>query len=117
LDPSSALSFIAMVAAFAAFIIWARRADKANEAKRAELSKEREAERLSDEGIAKVQHRFEQRLDSTIDMPDGICWRDAYVFWNLMRKWYAALAARHRYDGTLLQVKQDWLTYMELMRG
>src|SRR5947209_416616 len=87
---------IVCAVAIVIYILW--RVDQHREHKEKLLSAEWEKRRLSDEGIAKAQAEFEKRLDQNIDLPDGIVWRDAFIYWNLMRAWFAILTAAKRYS-------------------
>jgi hypothetical protein len=96
------------------YILW--KVDQNREHKQKLLSAEWEKQRLSDEGIAKAQAEFEKRLEENIDLPDGIRWRDAFIYRNLMRTWFASLLASSRYTATASdKLKSDWLDYMNLM--
>jgi hypothetical protein len=69
--------------------------------------------RLSDEAVIKAQMEFERQLETNIDLPDGIRWRDAFIYRHLMRKWFASLLASSRCTATASdKIKSDWLDYM-----
>jgi hypothetical protein len=71
---------------------------------------------LSDEAVIKAQTEFERQLETNIDLPDGIRWRDAFIYRHLMRKWFASLLASSRCTATASdKIKSDWLDYMHLM--
>jgi hypothetical protein len=97
------------------YILW--RVDQHREHKEKLLSAEWEKKRLSDEGIAKAQAKFEKQLEQDIDLPDAIRGRDAFVYWNLMRTWVVSLIAAKRYSdpGSSDKLRSDWLEYMGLM--
>ena len=78
--------------------------------------KTRETRTLSHDEVIKSQLEFERRLESESDLPDGIRGRDAYIYWNLMRKWFDKLAAENRYtEETFNKLQRDWCAYMELL--
>jgi len=80
------------------------------------LSDEYAKRRLSDEAVIKAQTEFESRLETNIDLPDGIRGRDAFIYWQLMRKWFASRHASSRHAATESdKIKSDWLDYMHLM--
>jgi hypothetical protein len=80
------------------------------------LSDEYAKRRLSDEAVIKAQTEFESRLETNIDLPDGIPRRDAFIYWHLMRKWFAGLLASSRCTATASdKIKSDWLDYMHLL--
>jgi hypothetical protein len=80
------------------------------------LSDEYAKTRLSDEAVIKAQTEFERRLETNIDLPDGIRWTDAFIYLHLMRKWFASLLASSRCTATSSdKIKSDWLDYMQLM--
>jgi hypothetical protein len=96
------------------YILW--RVDQHREQKEKLLSAEWEKKRLSDEGIAKSQAEFEKQLEESIDLPDAVPGRDAFVYWNLMRTWVANLIAAKRYSDTGSdKLRSEWLEYMYLM--
>jgi hypothetical protein len=91
--------------------LWIRWLDKRQEKKRI-----RQSDPLTDENVLKSQTEFERRLDDNADSPDGIVWRRAYIYRQLMRKWFAALIAQHRRDDAMsLKLKIDWLNYLNLL--
>jgi hypothetical protein len=72
--------------------------------------------RLSDEAVIKAQTEFERRLETNIDLPDGIRRRDAFIYLHLMRKWFASLLASSRCTATASdKIESDWLDYMRMM--
>jgi hypothetical protein len=79
------------------------------------LSHEYAKTRLSDEAVIKAQTEFERRLETNIDLPDGIRRRDAFIYLHFMRKWFASLLASSRCTATASKIKSDWLDYMQLM--
>jgi hypothetical protein len=98
-------------------VIWVVfQTNKRQEEKRIHRSKEWERERLSDENVLKEQSEFEHRLDENAGLPDGIVWQRAYTYRHLMRRWFAALIAQHRYDNVMSEkLKTDWLNYLDLL--
>jgi hypothetical protein len=71
---------------------------------------------VSDEAVIKAQTEFERRLETNIDLPDGIRRRDAFIYWHLMRKWFASRHASSGHAATESdKIKSDWLDYMHLM--
>ena len=75
-------------------------------------------EELSEENVIRAQMAFEQRLDSTVDLPDGIRGKQAYIYRNLMRKWFDDLVAKHGFDEVMARkIRSDWLNYMELIES
>jgi hypothetical protein len=96
--------------------IWMSNPKKSNT--REQDSEESERNRLSDEYVLKAKADFEMRLDENVDLPDGIGWRKAYVYRNLMSKWFDSLIAKYRYDETIsTNIKSDWLEYMYLLES
>jgi len=80
------------------------------------LSDEHAKTRLSDEAVIKAQTEFERRLETNIDLPDGIRSREAFIYLHLMRKWFASLLASSCSPATASdKIKSDWLDYMQLM--
>src|SRR5262249_14417268 len=72
-------------------------------------------ERLTDESVAKAQTEFERRLKENA-LPDEMR-RAAFIYWNLMRTWFASLsAAKHYTDAGSDKLNSDWLDYMDLMQ-
>jgi hypothetical protein len=99
--------------------LWANKKHKKQIKKQIAQSKERADELLSDENVLKKQTEFERRLDENADLPDGIVWQKAYTYRHLMRKWFAALIAQHRYDddgAVSKKLKTDWLNYLYLLK-
>jgi hypothetical protein len=89
---------------------------KTQQKKEIQQPEEWERKRLSDENVLKAQSEFERRLDENASLPDGIVWRKAYTYRHLMRKWFAALIAQHRYDDAMSsKLKTDWLDYLYLL--
>lgn len=104
------LLFIIAAVAVAALWFKARSTSSGSEIKT------RETRTLSHDDVIQSQLEFERRLESESDLPDGIRGRDAYIYWNLMRKWFDKLAAEHRYsEETINKLQRDWCTYMELL--
>lgn len=90
--------------------------DKQRGKKEAFLFEEYDKAKLSDEAITKVQTEFEKRLEENADLPDGIRGKEAFIYWNLMRKWFGSLIAANRYTETVSdKTKYDWLDYMGLL--
>src|SRR5262249_28818439 len=80
------------------------------------VTREYAKRRVSDEAVIKAQAEFERRLETNIDLPDGIGRRDAFIYWHLMRKWFAGRHASSRHAATESdKIKSDWLDYMHLM--
>ena len=80
------------------------------------VTREYAKRRVSDEAVIKAQTEFERRLETNIDLPDGIRRRDAFIYWHLMRKWFASRHASSRHAATESdKIKSDWLDYMHLM--
>jgi hypothetical protein len=74
-----------------------------------------ERERLTDGAVIQAQTEFEKRLEANVLLPDGIWRKEAFIYWQLMRKWFASLLASSRYGGSSDKIKSDWLQYMHLM--
>lgn len=103
-----------IVVAFIIIIGWWL--DKQRSKKEALLFEKYKKAGLSDEAITKVQTEFEKRLEANTDLPDGIRRRDAFIYWNLMSKWFGSLIAANRYNETVSdKIKSDWLEYMYLL--
>lgn len=80
------------------------------------VTREYAKRRVSDEAVIKAQTEFERQLETNIDLPDGIRGRDAFIYWQLMRKWFASRHASSRHAATESdKIKSDWLDYMHLM--
>ena len=80
------------------------------------VTREYAKRRVSDEAVIKAQTEFERRLETNINLPDGIRGRDAFIYWHLMRKWFASRHASSRHAATESdKIKSDWLDYMHLM--
>jgi hypothetical protein len=43
-----------------------------------------------------------RRLENDSELPDAIVWKDAYIYWHLMSRWFNALFEKHRYDDVLV---------------
>jgi hypothetical protein len=108
-DTMEQVLLIVCAVAILGYILW--RVDLHREHKERLQFAEHEKQRLSDE----AQVEFEQRLEANVDLPDGIRWRAAFIYWHLMRKWFANLLASARYTGASDKLKSDWLEYMALM--
>jgi hypothetical protein len=104
---------IICVVAILFYILW--RGDQHREHKLKLLSDEWEKERLSDDAVIKAQTKFESWLEEEIDLPDAIRWRNAFIYWRLMRGWFSSLLASSRYTGASDKIKSDWLEYMGLI--
>jgi hypothetical protein len=71
---------------------------------------------LSAQELARQQMDFERRLADDCDLPDSIHGKDAYIYWNLMRKWFDKLIATKRYDDEYAKkLQRDWCEYIELL--
>jgi hypothetical protein len=85
---------------------------------RKQQSEEWERNRLSDESVLKVKADFEMRLDENADLPDGIGWRKAYIYRNLMSKWFDSLIVKYHYDESMsTKIRSDWLSYMYFLES
>jgi hypothetical protein len=104
---------IVCAVAILVYILW--RVDQHREHKFKLLSDEYAKKQLSDEAVIKARAEFESRLETEVDLPDGIRWRAAFIYWNLMRQWFASLLASSRYTGASDKLKADWVDYMHLM--
>lgn len=75
-----------------------------------------DASPLSVQELVRLQMDFERRLADDCDLPDSIRGRDAYIYWNLMRKWFDRLIAANRYDDEYTKkLQRDWCDYIELL--
>lgn len=75
---------------------------------------EEEQRNVSEEAVFQAQTRFEKKLSEETEFPDAISGIEIYIYKNLMLPWYNKLAAKSRYDETLIQkLRRDWLDYME----
>jgi hypothetical protein len=91
-------------------------ADRKNAKKRQLYLEKAERERLGEENVLKEQLKFDKRLETNADLPDGIRSREAYVYRHLMSIWFARLVAQYRYDeATAKKIRSDWLMYMYLL--
>lgn len=70
---------------------------------------------VSDTELTLLQTNFERRLIEEQDLPNGIRGKQAYIYWNLMRNWFAQLNAAYRYDAKALQLRIDWFDYIDLI--
>ena len=71
---------------------------------------------VSEQALVRLQADFELRLATDCDLPDSIRGRDAYLYWNLMCKWFNRLIAAHRYDDEYTKrLRRDWRDYIELL--
>lgn len=70
---------------------------------------------VSDTELTLLQTNFERRIVEEQDLPDGIRGKQAYIYWNLMRNWFAQLNAAYRYDAKALQLRLDWCDYIDLI--
>jgi hypothetical protein len=112
------ISTVLIVAAMAYFIYSAQRHDEALEKKQARDLERAEEERLSSEHVAKEQTEFEANLvrELEIGTPTAIMGQRAFLYWQLMRKWFSTLDAQNRYDDAKAKkIRQDWLSYMGLL--
>jgi hypothetical protein len=79
-------------------------------------AEEWERHRLSDDNVIKQQLEFEERLEQNVDLPDGVCGKQAFIYRNLVRTWFRVLIAKHQYDEPVAKnIKLDWLNYMYLL--
>jgi hypothetical protein len=89
---------------------------KTNETKKRERLEEFERNKLSDESVLKAQLEFERRLEENVDLPDGIRGKTAFIYRNLMTKWFSGLIATNRYDEAMCKkLNSDWLEYLYLL--
>lgn len=92
------------------------RLDKSSAKKQERRTAEWEARQVGEENVLKAQLEFEKRLDEHVDLPDVIRWRKAFIYRNLMRKWFACLNAKYRYDEAMSKkIRSDWLSYLDLL--
>jgi hypothetical protein len=85
---------------------------------RKQQSEEWERYRLSDENVLKAKADFDMRLNEDAGLPDGIVGREAYIYRNLMRKWFDSLIAKYSYDESMsTKIRSDWLSYMYLLES
>lgn len=71
---------------------------------------------ISEHEFVRAQADFERRLTADCDLPDGIRGMEAYIYWNLMGKWFNKLIAEHRYDDEYMKkLRRDWCDYIELL--
>jgi len=109
-----ALEYILLIFASVAVTVWwfMRRA-----ANRSSIESDTvDANPLSVQELARLQVDFERHLADDCDLPDSIRGRDAYVYWNLMRKWFDRLSAESRFnDGCARKLQSDWREYFELL--
>lgn len=69
-----------------------------------------ERSKYLEECVGPIQAEFESRLESTI------FWREAYIYRQLMSKWFRALCEKYRYDRVMLDnARSDWLNYLFLL--
>jgi hypothetical protein len=109
----SPVVIIFVLAIGAACLFWWH---KTNETKNRERLEEYERNKLSDESVLKAQLEFEKRLGENIDLPDGIRGKTAFIYCNLMTKWFSSLIAANRYDKAMCKkLKSDWLEYLYLL--
>lgn len=86
--------------------------------RRKQQSEEWEQRRPSEENVLKAKADFEKRLDENADLPDGIVWRQAYIYRHLMSKWFDSLIAKYRYDEPMSKtLRSDWLSYLDLLKS
>jgi hypothetical protein len=70
----------------------------------------------SNEDVAMAQCALERRLESDSDLPDAIVWGDAYIYWQLMSKWFRTLLEKHRNNDKLAaKLRSDWLDYLHCL--
>jgi hypothetical protein len=74
------------------------------------------AKPLSDEDVAMAQSAFERRLEGDSNLSDTIVWGDAYIYWQLMSKWYRTLFETHQNnDKMAAKLRSDWLDYLRCL--
>jgi len=101
-----------------AFLLWWLDSRSAN--RRQAQAQMAEENRLSEVSVAKVQAAFEERLRIAVtsSLPDAVTRRPLYIYQSLMRPWFGKLSAKYRYDDPVVRkVRQDWLSYMELLQS
>jgi len=92
--------------------------EKSGSDTRKQQSEESERKGLTDENVLKAKSDFEMRLDKNADLPDGIGWQKAYIYRQLMSKWFDSLIARYRYDESIsANIRSEWLSYMYLLES
>jgi hypothetical protein len=80
---------------------------------------EAEEYRTGEEYLFREQTKFERRIiqGDEIMLPDALRGREVFIYRNLMRVWFAKLAAQARYDEPKIKkLRKDWLVYMEVLR-
>jgi hypothetical protein len=75
-SPIEQLLLIVCAVAIPFYILW--KIDLHREHKLKLLSEQYAKQRLSDEAVIKAQAEFEKRLETNIDLPDGIRWGNAF---------------------------------------
>jgi hypothetical protein len=108
------MEYLILIVVAVVIVIW--RLNKQRDKKEALLFEEYEKAKLSDEAVTKAQTEFEKRLEENADLPDGVRGKEAFIYWNFMRKWFGSLIAVNRYDETKSdKIKRDWLDYLNLL--
>jgi hypothetical protein len=71
---------------------------------------------LVEKNLSKAQLDFERQYLDT-DLPNSVRRREAYLYRNLMSKWFSALIGKFRYDESVAskQIRADWLEYLRLL--
>ena len=109
-----ALEYVLLIFASVALTVWWFRFRAAR--KTVSEPDTADASPLSVQELAQLQVDFERRLADDWDLPDSIRGRDAYIYWNLMRKWFDRLIATNRYDDEYAKkLQRDWREYIELL--
>ncbi len=109
----SVVGFIVIAVVGVVCLFWWQ---KTNETRKQERLEEYERNKLSDESVLKAQLEFEKRLDENVDLPDGIRGKRAFIYRNLMAKWFNRLIAANRYDEPMSKkIKSDWMNYLYLI--
>jgi len=108
-----------LIWAFGIFIVWiiiqlAENMDK----KISKSVREPNSEIDLDVKLSRTQLNFEERLDKNLDLPDGITGREAYIYRNLMARWFASLIAQSRYNENMARkLRTDWVNYLLLIES
>jgi hypothetical protein len=109
-----ALEYILLIFASVVITVWWFRYRAAHKTGREPDTAD--ASTLSVQELARLQIDFERHLADDCDLPDSIRGRDAYIYWNLMRKWFDRLIAANRFDDEYAKkLQRDWRDYIELL--
>src|SRR5271166_1660738 len=109
-----AIVIVVMIGAFVLFG-WI---EKIEAKRRKQQFDEWEGRRLSDENVLKAKADFEMRLNNNTDLPDGIVWRQAYIYRHLISKWFDSLIAKYRYDDSMAtKLRSDLPSYLDLLES